>query len=348
MSFRRLPGCHLGWETNGHGLSTMRAIAVFCLLSSGAWAQSGLMDQFQFESKLFPNLHHFLYTLARARNNAPDRDRAAVRHAPLDVEGFDALSAERKTAWDEAVELYRSEAASMNISFGPLVDVNYAVADLKPGAPVTGASEIPSRLREALSKAAPVYRDVWWPRHDAANQAWIRHLRPRVEEFGPKIVAQLVRAFHHDWPTARLRVEVTAYANFAGAYTTDDPPLITMASLDEEQQGDDALEELFHECSHLMMGTIDAGLENRAKAAGKPLSRMCRTPFSFILWAKRCVERCPATCRMPSVTVCGSEAGKRISSCSNATGSLTWTARALWTRRWIESWLRSSVVRQKA
>ena len=84
--------------------------------------------------------------------------------------------------------------------------------------------------------------------YNAANQAWIRRLRPRVETLGPKIVAQLAAAFHHDWPTATLRVEVTAYANFAGAYTTDDPPLIAMASVNEEQQGDNALEELFHEC----------------------------------------------------------------------------------------------------
>jgi hypothetical protein len=244
----------------------MRTITVFFLAASGAWAQTALMEQFQFESKLLPNLHHFLYTLARARNNAPDRERAAVKGAPLDVEGFAALSAERKKAWDEAVELYRANAASLNISYGPLVDVNYAVADSK-------LNEIQPKLREALSKAEPIYRDVWWPRHDASNRAWIRDLRPRVEALGPKIAAQLAAAFHHDWPTGPLRVEVTAYANFAGAYTTDDPPLITMASLGEEQLGDDALEELFHECSHLMMGTIDAGLEKRTKAAGKTLSR---------------------------------------------------------------------------
>ena len=55
---------------------------------------------------------------------------------------------------------------------------------------------------------------------------------------------RLVGDFQHPWPTATLRVEIVAYANFGGAYTTENPPLIAMSSLDLEQQGDDALEEL--------------------------------------------------------------------------------------------------------
>jgi len=243
-----------------------RITAIVCFLAGGAAAQTNLLQQFQFESKLRPNLHHFLYVLARARNGAPERDRVAVRRAPLDREGFDSLPADRRKVWEEAIETYRIHAAPFDIGYGKLVDVNYAVADLP-------APEIPAELRDALTKAGPVYRDLWWPRHDSANQAWLRQLRPRIAQLGPKIVPQLVAAFQHPWPTAPLRVEVVAYANFGGAYTTDDPPLIAMSSLDEEQQGDDALEELFHECSHLMMGTVDGGLKRRADALGKQFSR---------------------------------------------------------------------------
>src|SRR5260370_21255611 len=58
-----------------------------------------LLEQFRFESKLWPNLHHFLYVLARSRNGVRDRTRVAVREAPNDVQGFDALpAADRKTS----------------------------------------------------------------------------------------------------------------------------------------------------------------------------------------------------------------------------------------------------------
>ncbi len=257
--------------------TSARIFAILCFTTGAARVQPvappGLLQQFQFESKLWPNLHHFLYVLARARNGAPERDRVAVRRAPLDVDGFDSLPADRRKLWADAIEAYRIHAAPLDIGYGKLVDVNYAVADLAAGQPVEGAGEIPIPLRDALSKAAPVYRDVWWPRHDSANRAWLGKLRPQIESLGPKIVPQLVAAFQHPWPRAPLRVEVVAYANFGGAYTTEDPPLIAMSSLDEQQQGDDALEELFHECSHLMMGTVDAGLRTRAAANGKELSR---------------------------------------------------------------------------
>lgn len=236
---------------------------MLCLAAAGAQAQSELTRQFQFESKLWPNLHHFLYTLARARADAPDRNRVAVRNAPLDTDGFDALPAGRRKIWDDAVEAYRVHAAPLDIAFGKLVDVNYAVADLPAGEPIDNAKDIPPELRAALRSAGPIYRDVWWPRHNAANRVWRDKLRPLVEQYGPKIVPQLVAAFQHPWPAGRLRVEIVAYANFGGAYTTDDPPLIAMSSLDPEQQGGDALEELFHECSHLMMATVDGKLRKR-------------------------------------------------------------------------------------
>jgi hypothetical protein len=232
-----------------------------------------LLEQFRFESKLWPNLHHFLYVLARSRNGARDRTRVAVREAPNDLQGFDALPAAERKVWEETIAAYQIHAAPLDISYGKLVDTNYAVANLPPAKRIEEARNIPVEIRSALSQAAPVYRALWWPRHDAANKAWIGQLRPQLERLGPRIVQQLTAAFQHSWPTAQLRVEVVAYANWAGAYTTDDPPLITMSSLNEQGQGSDALEQIFHECSHLVMDTVDASLKSHAQAIGKELSR---------------------------------------------------------------------------
>src|SRR5713226_877294 len=70
-----------------------------------------LLKQFLFESKLWPNLHHFLYVLARSRNGARDRMRVAVRDAPLDVAGFDALPIDQRKSWEEAIAAYQGHAA---------------------------------------------------------------------------------------------------------------------------------------------------------------------------------------------------------------------------------------------
>ena len=66
--------------------------ALLCAQPPAPASGAELLRQFHFESKPWPNLHHFLYVMARWRNNAPDRFRVAVRQAPLDVAGFDAAS----------------------------------------------------------------------------------------------------------------------------------------------------------------------------------------------------------------------------------------------------------------
>jgi hypothetical protein len=258
-----------------------RSFLCFCLASARALkltAQSqesgaALLKQFQFESKLWPNLHHFLYILGRARNGAFDSGRVAVKQAPLDTAGFGALSESQRKAWEHAIGIYQVHASPLDIGYGGLVDVNYAVADLPASGRIEDAKGISAELRAALAEAGPVYRGLWWPRHDAANLDWISQLKPQVERYGPRIKERLTAAFRTSWPTLPLRVEVVAYADPRGAYTTADPPLIAISSLNPQHQGIDGLEQLFHECSHLMMDTVEAALKARAKAVGKDLSR---------------------------------------------------------------------------
>src|SRR5713226_6748360 len=91
------------------GLAPLRALleAQEATLPSSAT----LLEQFLFESKLWPNLHHFLYVLARSRNGARDRMRIAVREAPIDLQGFDALPAAERKAWEETIAAYQIHAA---------------------------------------------------------------------------------------------------------------------------------------------------------------------------------------------------------------------------------------------
>ena len=45
---------------------------------------------------------------------------------------------------------------------------------------------------------------------------------------------------------------MTAYSNWAGADTTEDPDRVTMASLNDDTKGTAAFETLFHEVLHTM------------------------------------------------------------------------------------------------
>lgn len=69
------------------------------------------------------------------------------------------------------------------------------------------------------------------------------------------------------------RVDVTEYANWAGAYTTLGPTHITVSSGNAGNQGDAALEILFHEASHSIAGKLRAALTDEAKAQNKLFRR---------------------------------------------------------------------------
>src|ERR1035441_5345417 len=97
-------------------MRTCGRLVAMLLAAGSVAAQTDLGQQFQFESKLWPNLHHFLYVLARARNGAPDRNRVAVRNAPLDVEGFDALPADRRKIWEDRKST-RLNSSHLGISY---------------------------------------------------------------------------------------------------------------------------------------------------------------------------------------------------------------------------------------
>ena len=57
------------------------------------------------------------------------------------------------------------------------------------------------------------------------------------------------RAYGGEWPTEQIRVDVAAYANWPGAYTTNRPNQLTISHVSYKERLD-ALEIMFHEVSH--------------------------------------------------------------------------------------------------
>ncbi len=64
-----------------------------------------------------------------------------------------------------------------------------------------------------------------------------------------------------------------AYANWAGAYTTVDPLRVTISSLDQRNQGAQALEVLFHEGSHGIAEAVQTAIIRECRQRDKPIPR---------------------------------------------------------------------------
>ena len=211
---------------------------------------AGADSTFDFHSGFWINLHHFLYEQA----------------------SMDTPPAATSPAWQNALNYYRSQVIKLDLLTDEAAQTNNSLSNLEDSSSLHDSS-LPPDMISVLESAAPYYRDHWWPQHDRVNRAWIAAVTPLVTKYGESLKKELAAAYQTDWPVTAIRVDVAEYANWAGAYTTLRPSHMTISSVNAGNQGDAALEMLFHEASHSLAGKIRSALTDEAKAQNKLFRR---------------------------------------------------------------------------
>jgi hypothetical protein len=205
---------------------------------------------FEFHSGFWVNLHHFLSAQAAADSPLPSTS----------------------PQWLAALDYYRREVIKRDVLSDEAAQINNRLSELED-APSLKDSGLPPDLIAALDAAAPVYKARWWPDHDRANRAWIAAVTPLIAKYSGSLKKDLAAAYQTEWPTAPIRTDVAEYVSRAGAYTTLEPTHITVSSVNPGNQGDAALEILFHEASHSMFSKIRSALVDEAAAAKRLFRR---------------------------------------------------------------------------
>lgn len=235
---------------------------------------------FAFHSNFWVNLHQFLYVAARARLGY-DLQRPAIIPALGDTVGYGALAPALRRRWERALLYYQRTLARRDAVFDSgLVAINDRLAEL-PDDGSSGVSGIPDDVAAALTAAAPAYRALWWRAHDAANRRWLAAAQVLIRQRGDSMAALQARALHQGWPAQAIHVDVAGYATWAGAYTTNGPAHITIASRNPAVQGTEAFETLFHESMHTMDDSLLALLRSDAKEMKRRIPRDPTHPFIF-------------------------------------------------------------------
>src|SRR6266567_1858458 len=226
----------------------------------------GPLPVFELHSGFWVNLHHTLYHEARQRaaTSAPDNTgRATGPSLKTAPEAKPTLTASEQKSWDDAVTYYAANYTGKDLLFSTeLIQLKDQLGDFEDCDELSGRKRkfcdagMPAKLTQVLESAASIYRAHLWPQHDRANRRWILRVAPLVREQGVGLSERLADIYQTRWPREKIRVDVSAYANWAGAYTTVDPLRVTISSLDSRNQGPEALEVLFHEASH---GSVPGG-----------------------------------------------------------------------------------------
>jgi hypothetical protein len=251
-------------------------IAILLLLSTYAVVPASKPSKTIFifhPDEFWLNLHHFLYVLGRAQNKTSDASREAVIGAPADQEkGLAALSASERNVWNEAVSAYAAGNSKKDLIFDkPLTELTKAIAQAGDARSLDAAG-IDSVTAAVLQRAAPVYRKAWWPKHQSANRAWVSAMQRYVDQHGPTVLNFITRAYRFTWPEAGYAVHLSAFSNWAGAYSTEVGVLV-ISSLNEGNQGPYGLETLFHESMHQWDSQVFDALRTQARANDKLVPR---------------------------------------------------------------------------
>lgn len=244
----------------------------------------GPLPVFEFHSGFWVNLHHFLYHEARARSLAKSaKESGSKASSPVlktSPEAASPLTAVEQKAWDRAVAYYAAEYSQRDLTVNlDLVLLKNQLGDFEDCDELTGKKKracdagLPGGIGPILEAAAPVYRSHWWPGHDRANRRWVTRVAPLVREQGVGLSQRLADIYQTSWPKDKIRVEVSAFANAAGAYTTLDPLRVTISSTDSRNQGSEALEVLFHEASHDIARPVEIAIVRECKQRDKPIPR---------------------------------------------------------------------------
>ena len=131
------------------------------------------------------------------------------------------------------------------------LDLKTALIGLAGDASAEPPDVIPGIARH-LAAAMPVYLETWWPEHDRTNRSWVNFVIGDVLRYEAEWVETATRVWGGRWLEGRLRVDASAYANWAGGYTSNGPAHTVLWSADEtNNEGLYGLELVFHESGHM-------------------------------------------------------------------------------------------------
>jgi hypothetical protein len=253
-----------------------------CVASARPQSDSmfGPLPVFEFHSGFWLNLHHALYREAKERVSPAEHAVGDLAHPAAPPAARPVLTPSEQRAWDDAVNYYAANYATRDLLFSnDLILLKNQLGDFEDCDELSGAKKkscdagLPPNITHILEAAGTVYRAHSWAQHDRANRRWIAGIAPLVREQGVGLSERLASIYQTRWPKSKIRVDVSAYANWAGAYTTLDPLRVVISSLDSRNQDSAALEVLFHEASHGIAEPVEQAIARECKQRDKAIPR---------------------------------------------------------------------------
>lgn len=226
-----------GWEMK---FTNFTVLVVTVLLMSCQTAIKNESNQsvgsFKFYSSMWINLHHFIYN-------------QALELAETSTE-LDVFNESEKQKLNKAIQFYKDHFKNKDLVFDEdLITIDNQLSAVENSKHLQG-SGLPPALVSVLEEVSPIYVSHIWTDQDRKNKQWIQSTILLLEKYSDKIQKKLEIAINRNFIIPNYRIDVVRKANWAGAYTTQNPSHTVISSSLDKYEGLAALEMVFHESLH--------------------------------------------------------------------------------------------------
>ncbi len=226
---------------------------------------------FVFQSNLQLNAHLFLYNKAIACKFGKAHEDSLVEFALNDK--ANTLSRTDLVTLSSIIRFYRDSLLTRDLLFDSLMR---NVSDhLSSG----GSSKIKLKAAWQLSTLEhirafqPYFTKLYWPAIDSTNKAWLNLNKNQITAMEGDIVKELEKIYKTTLPEGRIRVDLSSYATWAGAYSYNDVFChVIFSTASKANHGELAAEVIFHETSHFLADRLmtQISVQFKRKQVEKP------------------------------------------------------------------------------
>lgn len=206
---------------------------------------------FEFHSNFWINLHHFLFQQAKGDQVSHLQEDG---NPILDVgedSVFQMLSTKERNILITSVQYYKDHLINKSLLFD-LAGLRLWLQNQDIQTPITDTT-FTKELIQILHDFSHVYKSHYWKIHDKQNKKILDGHFLIINELEVEMIERLQQLAGYDWPDSKIRIDLTAYANWAGAYTQSRPNFnIIISTLDPFSDQSAFIETVFHEGAHIL------------------------------------------------------------------------------------------------
>ncbi len=235
-----------------------------------AMAPVATTTHFAFYSDFATNLNDALVAAGSARKFG----NPELFHSGAEASCFERQRSSAQAAWNQAVDYYSQIISPAGFDDKRQYLLRAHLASFEHQSDDAMDVQFVGIATSFMAAARPAYEACRWTVQDAENRRWIEDLNVQLATHGQEVTHRLESLYRKSWDGLPVRADIVETVSWSGANTVFLDPVGGHLLISREYQGSEALEIVFHEASHLLMGRNDPLQRALAEAA----SNLDRTP----------------------------------------------------------------------